>query len=172
MAALNTLRREGIERVRIERLAADLGVTKGSFYWHFRDRQDLLDRLIEYWFREMTETVFALARRFEGNPRERLEAVLADITGRERARYDIAVRAWAQADKKAARAVRDVDERRLEFLEALLRDLGIAGAEAESRARMLYYYMLGEATAFNRQSRRQRIEAVSRAVEVHVCARG
>ena len=62
--AFDTLYEEGIEQVRVERLAKKLKVTKGSFYWHFRDRAELLDALIEYWNDEMTRTVLENAEMF------------------------------------------------------------------------------------------------------------
>ena len=60
-AAQNRLSEHGIESVRIEVLARDLGVSKGSFYWHFRDRGELLDRLLARW--EDAETRLAQRRR-------------------------------------------------------------------------------------------------------------
>lgn len=60
-AGLESLRQGGVGAVRVERLAARLGITKGSFYWHFRNRGDLLDALLEYWAREMTDAEFELS---------------------------------------------------------------------------------------------------------------
>ena len=164
--ALATLLEAGIEQVRVERLAKDLGVTKGSFYWHFRDRQHLLDELLEYWFRTMTEEVFEVARGVQGSARERLHAALADIMTQNRAGYDLAVRAWARLDPKAAQAVRRIDDKRLEFLCGLLVDTGLEQVEAGHRARLLYDYVLGEAMAFNRQPVGERLRTVERVVDV------
>ncbi|MCC7410853.1 MAG: TetR/AcrR family transcriptional regulator [Gammaproteobacteria bacterium] len=165
-AALTTLQNEGIEQVRVERLAKNLGVTKGSFYWHFKDRQHLLDGLLDYWFHTMTETVFFVARRFQGEPRERMHAVVEDITRRERTGYDLAVRAWARNDAKAAAAVRDIDNQRLAFLRKLFEDMGFDHHEADQRARLLYGYILGDATSFNKPSRQQRVDLIHRHVEL------
>ena len=60
-AGLDALRKGGVAAVRVERLAGDVGVTKGSFYHHFRDRGALLDALLDYWAREMTDAEFARA---------------------------------------------------------------------------------------------------------------
>lgn len=165
-AALRTLHKEGIDQVRVERLAKELGVTKGSFYWHFKDRQKLLDAVLEYWFRTMTETVFEVARRFRGEPMARMYAVLEDITRHDRAGYDLAVRAWARFDRKAAAAVRDIDNQRLEFLRQLFADVGFDAREAELRARLMYYFIIGEAMAFNRQRKAERLETIQRKVDI------
>jgi len=164
--ALRTLHEEGLDQVRIERLAKALGVTKGSFYWHFRDRQELLDRMLAYWFEQMTQTVIDAAAHFKGEPRARLEAVLEDITAHDRAGYDLAVRAWARSDERAAAAVRDIDQRRFEFLTQLFRDLGFDQPEAALRARMMYNFVLGEAMAFNRQPREAALATVRRKIDI------
>ena len=57
-AGLDALRKGGVGAVRVERLATDVGVTKGSFYHHFRDRGALLDAMLEFWSREMTDAEF------------------------------------------------------------------------------------------------------------------
>lgn len=164
--ALGTLLEAGIEQVRVERLAKELGVTKGSFYWHFRDRQHLLDELLAYWFRTMTEEVFEVARGVQGSARERLHAALTDIMTQNRAGYDLAVRAWARLDPKAAEAVRHIDDARYEFLRGLLLDTGLEPAEAGHRARLLYDYVLGEAMAFNRQPVADRLQTVESVVQL------
>ena len=71
VAGLEALRKGGVAGVRVERLAADLGITKGSFYWHFRDRGGLLEALLEFWSREMTDVEF-----------ERVGAMRAGLAGR------------------------------------------------------------------------------------------
>ncbi len=167
-AALRTLHEEGVDQVRVERLAKALGVTKGSFYWHFRDRQDLLDKMLAYWFERMTQTVFDVANRFRGEPQERLLAVLEDITGHDRAGYDLAVRAWARNDASAAAAVRDIDQRRCDFLVQLFRDIGFDDDEAALRGRITYCFVLGEAMAFNRQGRDEALHTIRRKVALLV----
>ncbi len=165
-AALQALQDSGIEQVRIERLAKTLGVTKGSFYWHFKDRQELLDRLLDFWFVQLTQSVFEVAQHFDGTAKARLHAVFDDIMEHERAGYDLAVRAWARNDDKAANAVREVDAQRLAFLTELITALGFDPDDADIRANLLYCYVLGEATAFNRQSKNRRHETLIRKLEI------
>jgi len=144
IAAFNSLYREGIDNVRVERLAIELGVTKGSFYWHFKNREDLLDALIEYWEKEMTQTVLDAAAVFHGSPEDRLINTFREIIGKERTKYDPAVRTWAKTDPGIRKVVEHVDKIRLSFLQGLFRDVGFDEQEAEIRARLMYYYVMGE----------------------------
>ena len=116
-AGLEALRKGGVAGVRVERLAEDIGLTKGSFYWHFRGRGELLEALLEFWAREMTEAEF-----------ERVQAV----------------RAWARADRKVAAAVAQVDRRRVRALTGFFEEGGFTPAEARTRARLFYTFLLGE----------------------------
>ena len=145
--ALTTLAREGIGAVRIERLARYLGVTKGSFYWHFKDKPELLSRLLELWETEMTDNVDAHVSHLQGKPAEQLLALLEHIAEQDLNRYDAAVRAWALYDKQAATVVRRVDAKRLEYAYTLFLEMGFPAKEAQVRSRMSYYYVVGEYTA-------------------------
>ena len=78
-AGLEALRKGGVAAVRVERLAADVGVTKGSFYHHFRDRGALLDEVLEYWAREMTDAEFARIQTLRGGLFARLLALAEDV---------------------------------------------------------------------------------------------
>lgn len=141
---LDALRRHGAAGVRVERLAADLGITKGSFYWHFRDRDELLDELLEFWSREMTEAEFERIREVKGGLVQRLVTLAEDVLDKGMGRYDPAVRAWARTDRKVAVAVAQVDRQRVRVLAGFFEEGGFAPAEARTRARLLYTFLLGE----------------------------
>ena len=168
--AFDTLYEEGIEQVRVERLAKKLKVTKGSFYWHFRDRAELLDALIEYWNDEMTRTVLENAEMFHGDPKERIVSTLAYIISNERTKYDPAVRAWANHDPEAKKYVEKVDKLRLSFLVGLMRDAGYDEEESEIRARMIYYYVLGEAYVTRKESRSVRLKRIESKAKIFLAA--
>ncbi len=112
-AAWEELARGGVDRVRVEPLAARLGVTKGSFYWHFRDRAALLDALLADWERRATLEVIALVDASSEAPRERLAALLRLTTRAPRAPdLESAIRAWGAHDPRVAGRLARVDERR------------------------------------------------------------
>ena len=151
LQGIETLRGGGIDEVRVEPMARKLGVTKGSFYWHFKDRGEFLDGLLEYWETEMTDKIRGHVAHAEGQPQRQLLALLEHIVNEEINRYDAAVRAWALYDERAAKVVRRVDERRLAYVRQLFLDMGFSPEQAEIRSRMSYHYVVGEYTAFVRE---------------------
>ena len=143
-AGLDALRRGGVASVRGERLAPELARNKGSFYHHFRDRGALLDALLEYWSREMTDAEFERLQSLRGGLSARLLALAEDVLEKGMGRYDPAIRAWARTDRKVAAAVAQVDRRRVKALTAFFEEGGFAPAEARVRARTFYTFLLGE----------------------------
>jgi len=136
----------GIDTVKVAPLAAELGVTTGSFYWHFKDRRELLHALLEYWEREMTDVAMEAVKQFRGSPTDRILYLMENVTKRGLARYDLAILLWAQTDGDAARTFRRVLRRRFEFTAWLYSEVGFPKEQAEMRGRMTVVYMMGEAT--------------------------
>jgi AcrR family transcriptional regulator len=143
-AGLEALRKGGVAGVRVERLAEELGITKGSFYWHFRGRGELLEALLEFWAREMTEVEFERITEVKGGLVRRLTVLAEDVLEKGMGRYDPAVRAWARSDRKVAAAVAQVDRRRVRALTGFFEEGGFTLAEARTRARLFYTFLLGE----------------------------
>lgn len=143
-AGLEALRKGGVGAVRVERLAGDVGVTKGSFYHHFRDRGALLEEVLEYWAREMTDAEFERIQTLRGGLAPRLVALAQDVLEKGMGRYDPAIRAWAREDRKVAAAVAQVDRRRVKALAGFFEEGGFTAAEARVRARTFYTFLLGE----------------------------
>jgi AcrR family transcriptional regulator len=143
-AALESLRKGGVAGVRVERLAVELGITKGSFYWHFRNREELLEALLEHWSREMTDVEFERIEALKAGLAGRLLALAEDVLEKGMGRYDPAIRAWARTDRKVAAAVAQVDRRRVRALTGFFEEGGFKAAEARIRARLFYTVLLGE----------------------------
>lgn len=144
-AAWEELSRGGVEAVRVEPLAARLGVTKGSFYWHFRDRAALLDALLADWERRATRGVIALVDGASEAPRERLAALLRVTTkASEAADAESAIRAWGAHDERARERLARIDEQRERYVEDLLVAAGVRRSLARRRARALYLALIGE----------------------------
>jgi AcrR family transcriptional regulator len=147
-AATQVLVDHGIDHVRVDVLAGELNVTRGSFYWHFRDREDLLRRVLQAW-REVSTV--QLTQRLEvarSDPRELLADVITlPFRGRaavRAARIELAIRAWARRDPMAQQALDEADSSRLGYHETLFRALGFAPDEAAHRAFLLYGYEVAE----------------------------
>ena len=145
--ALETLGREGVVGVNVENIARSMGVTKGSFYHHFKDKEELVDWLLEYWETELTDKVNTHVSHLHGTPAEQLLALLEFIAEHETNRYDASMRAWALHDERVARVVRRVDRKRLAYVRDLFLKLGFPAEQARMRSRVSYYYVVGEYTA-------------------------
>jgi len=142
--ALELMRERGVDHVKVEPLASRLGVTKGSFYWHFKNRGDLLRSLPEFWVRRQTDPVLAQVAKAEGGPVEKLRAILEFLAHEDPDRYDNAMRAWAQFDTDVAKAVAEVDDRRMAAAHVLFEEAGLSPEDAAFRARLWYFYDVGE----------------------------
>lgn len=131
--------------MRIEILAKDLGVTKGSFYWHFRDRDELLDSILQEWRRRATVSIIDRLESSHEPPEQRLHRLLRLQFGSRRAEFgsyvELSIRLWGRRDARALSALREVDDLRLRYIRGLLEHLGIDRAEATSRAILVYSYM-------------------------------
>lgn len=142
--ALQVLISNGVEAVRITRLAELLGVTRGSFYWHFKDRAEILAALLELWEHKNTARIIAAAR-MPGNLQTRMLAlfeVWLDPSEFD-PRLDFAVRDWGRGDQELQQQIRDADRRRLQALITMFADHGYNAAQAEARARNVYYIQMG-----------------------------
>jgi AcrR family transcriptional regulator len=147
-AATEVLVDQGIDHVRVDALATQLQVTRGSFYWHFRDREDLLRRVLQAWSDRSTALLTARLETARSDPLEQLRDVISlPFRGRaaqRAARIELAIRAWARRDPMAQAAVDASDASRLDYHASIFRALGFDGDEARARAFMLYGYEISE----------------------------
>jgi len=146
--ALDTLSKRGKSRLTIDSLVAKLGVTKGSFYWHFENRADFIQQLMEYWGKRYTDDVVEKANAGDGTAQERLFRLMEYLTRNDVSRYDIAVRAWAAQDPAVAKIVKRVDMTRMGYIKTLFRELGFDGDELTIRARAFLYWASFEVGLF------------------------
>lgn len=146
-AALLALAEGGLPALAVEPLAVRLGTTKGSFYWHFANRDALLDAALAHWERTGTEQVIADLDR-EPDPRARLRALLVTAltpsVGRTAASIELALQP-AAAHPPVAAALARVTRRRLGYLATLFGELGFATDEARRRGTLAYTAYLGHA---------------------------
>jgi len=142
-AALRTLARDGAAALRVEPLAKQLGVTKGSFNWHFADRPALLAAVLAEWERRATDAVIVKVERDGGDAGAKLGRLFRIVSGAD-GRLDRAIRAWAASDAAAAAVQARVDRRRLDYLERQLEGLGFAADDAAARARFAYQSLIGD----------------------------
>ncbi|RXH40752.1 TetR/AcrR family transcriptional regulator [Bradyrhizobium zhanjiangense] len=136
---LKALARSGFTALKADPLAKVMGVSRGSFYWHFADLGAFHAALLKRWREIAAEQIIADV---EAGSDEPLNALLRRSFG---ARLDLerAVRNWAAFDAAAQGAVRAIDRRRLDYIEALLKQRGLDPAMAQARSQILYWTFLG-----------------------------
>ncbi len=137
---LRALAAGGPDAVRIEPLAQALGVTRGGFYWHFDDRNALLDAMLDRWERATTEEVIERLEREGGDARAKLRRLLA-LTSSSVLMTDLAVRDWARREPAVAERLRRVDNRRMDGLRSLFGALCSDADDVEARC-MLFFSLL------------------------------
>ena len=144
--ALELLSTAGVEKVKIVPLATRLGVTSGSFYWHFANRGQLYDELLEYWEQEMTDKAIEQAKLFTGPPKDRILLLMEQVMATGMAKYDLAIWHWAQSDAAVQTVFQRTLEKRFAFAAWMFRQVGFSKVQAETRGRMMVVYMMGEST--------------------------
>jgi AcrR family transcriptional regulator len=130
----------GIESVRVEVLARDLGVSKGSFYWHFRDRGELLDQLLARW--ENGELDWLNRDDGMGAP-ARWASLIERTANPESMRMEVALRAWARGDERVATRIAEIEKRKGRVVADVLRNIGFAQNAAEATSQVVLLICLG-----------------------------
>lgn len=136
---LKALAKNGFTALKADPLAKAMGVSRGSFYWHFADLGAFHAAVLKRWREVAAEQIIADV---EADSDEPLKALLRRTFG---ARLDLerAVRNWAAFDVAAQGAVRAIDRRRLDYIEALLEKRGLSPTIAQARAQVMYWTFLG-----------------------------
>lgn len=143
--AKRALIEEGIIGVKVDRLAGKLGVTRGGFYHYFKDRDDLLGQLLEYWESSCRFLPPEPPPAKAGDAAlwlDRFIVRLLDADGYDH-HFDMAVREWARSDKRAEWAVERSDRERLATMQKFFEALGYDEETANVRARVFYYHQIG-----------------------------
>ncbi len=135
---------EGINAVRITRLAEELGVTRGSFYWHFANREELIDALVSFWKDKNTAAFTGAVSRAEtlDDGILQLFETCVDTTQFD-SRLDLALREWARRSTSIRASIDTEDKARIDALQDFFTRFGYGMPEALIRARVLYYSQIG-----------------------------
>jgi len=138
---LKALARNGFTALKADPLAKAMGVSRGSFYWHFADVGAFHAALLKHWHEVAAEQIIAEVEATSPG-HQALELLLRRAFG-ERLKLESAVRAWASIDPAARAAVQAIDRRRLDYIEHLLGQAGLPAGVAGARAQILYWTFLG-----------------------------
>jgi len=141
-AARKQLVSGGIDEVKVDRLARKLKVTRGSFYWHFKDRKDLLDAILNGWVaHKELEIEIARDRWSSTGPAEVARIWLSEDPAYPA--FDMAIRFWAWKSRAVMTIVRAIDDRWIAFLAEQFRAEGQSERESIARARIIYWHQVG-----------------------------
>ena len=134
---------KGVSAVKVEVLARELGVSKGSFYWHFKNRGELLSAVIERWEIE-TDWLIEEANKADSPHKRwtRLFQLIAEIGGNESS-IDIAMFLWAKEDDQIMERVKIVEQKRVGYIQELIEGAGFSPEEASHRAEIAYLSFTG-----------------------------
>lgn len=143
-AGLAAITRHGIEGVRVEPIAKALKVTKGSFYWHFKDREELCDAILERWRRQNTIEIIDYLSDVT-DARERLRRLIRmpfeTSTLVDPMRLSLGLLLWARNEPRVERVLAEIDELRVRMIAQMLIAIGIPESEAMARSVLTYSYM-------------------------------
>lgn len=162
---LKVLADGGVEAIKVEPLAKLLNVTKGSFYWHFKNREELLDAILQEWVRVETNGIIDRVEELGGDAKKKL-LNLFEIASEDDGKVENAIRAWATKDSKVANILDRIDKKRLEYTRDLFLQIGFTPTEAIVRAQMAYYALVGEFTIGIRGDRTKRLDEVRLEYEI------
>ena len=127
----------------VEAMSRRLGVSRGSFYWHFEDRRDFRKAMLEYWQQVETDKVMRGMRDVTGPPAARIEAFAAFLGRNLEPGFEALMHDWARVDPEVAAFLRKEQERRIRFVAAVFRDAGLSPQDARFRATAFALLMAG-----------------------------
>lgn len=144
-AALEALISGGVGEVKVQQLGQQIGVSRSSFYWYFKDRDDLLEALLELWETRNTGVIADYASHPSTTVTEAVATLFLAFVRPDRfdPRLDFAIREWARRSPVVRARVDASDGTRLAAIAAMFCRHGYASEEAETRARILYYQQIG-----------------------------
>lgn len=152
-AGWSLLAAKGVQAVKVEVLARKLKVSKGSFYWHFKNRQELLEAILQRWEDE-TMKVIQRSPTLADTPKERLFKLFALIEELcEKPDPETAIFQWANQDEAVQQRVHALETKRVKYLSQLFQDCGFDETEARHRAEVAYFALMGFADRRERDSK-------------------
>jgi AcrR family transcriptional regulator len=147
-AAFRALSEGGAQAIRVEAIARSLKVSKGSFYWHFKDAPALKGAMLRHWTERATAGIIEEIEANAAAPAARLRLLVSVATSGRSSEYggeavEGAIREWARHDGETAAALKAVDEKRIAYLVAVFLDHGFPPDRSKTNAHLLYGALIG-----------------------------
>lgn len=148
IAGFRALSRGGPQAIKVEPIARAMKVSKGSFYWHFKDVNALKAAMLEHWETEATNAIIQEVESKANTPKEKLTLLIDISTDARSERYggaqtEPSIREWARYDQKAADVLRRVDTKRLNYVTGLFDATGVSKETARRSANIIYAALVG-----------------------------
>ena len=139
-AALELLATRGPAALTVDALAGDLGTSRSSYYWHFKDREEFIRSVLDFWAHEYTEVVLNNPDLQQGSVEKRLLRLLEVVVAYDLAKYEFPVISWVGTVPKFRKIVDQTIMMRRRFIESIIAETGIKGDDCEMRARLFLGY--------------------------------
>jgi len=147
-AAIKTLIEEGVDAVRVERLATRMGLSRGSFYHHYQDREALLKAVLEHYLQINHQNLVEMLPALKGTAQDKLWTLWTATASQEFRDYDWAIRMWGMHDPHVAEVLKKIDVKRMDVMIALFMEMGFNEDESWIRAALAYHGSLGDRAFF------------------------
>jgi AcrR family transcriptional regulator len=166
-SGLDALAAGGPDAVRIEQLAQTLGVTKGGFYRHFDDRQELLVAMLDSWERITVDEVVDRVESEGGDARAKLDRLfsLPSSQGKQLLRIELAIRDWARRDSAVAKRLTRIDNRRMDYMRSLFGQFCRDDEEIEARCMLAFSTFIGSHFIAAEHGQHSRADVLRQALE-------
>jgi len=143
-AALKALAAGGPDAIRVEALAGDLGVSKGGFYWHFKDRGALLEEMLDTWEQSVVGDVIAEVESESGEPLAKLRHLFELASSApDLLPVELALRDWSRRDKGVAARLHRIDNQRMEYMRSLFGPICVDEDDVEARCILAFSLFIG-----------------------------
>ena len=167
--SLDVITRQGFGGIVIDNIVNSMGVTKGSFYWHFKDREDFLEHLVTYWDENFTKSVMSHVDSIKKGANERLLELMVFITKKQLARYDSAIRSLAHNEPGFSRKIQRVFESRIEYVASLFKEMGYKGTDLEMRSRITVMFMSQEQNILQTKNINEQLQLIKKSHAMLTC---
>ena len=165
-AALGALAAGGPEGVRVEALAARLGVSKGGFYWHFKDRSALIEEMLDSWEQSVVGNVIAQIESEPEEPRAKLRRLFEMAAASpDLLPVELALRDWSRRDEEVAARLRRVDNRRMEYMRSLFAPICADEDDVEARSFLAFSLFTGSSFVLAEHPGRSRSQVLQLAID-------
>ena len=139
--ALAILSEEGYRLLTIDKICDRMHVSRGSFYWHFKNRSDFNVAIIEYWEQKSTTAFLKNVNAIAGSPEQRLGALLELVISSGYCKYELPMRLWAMREDATKKVLQRIDSTRYGMVRSLFSEMGFTGDDLEMRVQtcVIYY---------------------------------